>query len=93
MALAVNKKNIKKNIFVILGDGECQEGSIWEAAMFASHHKLKNLIVYLDLIKNSLVEKLILNIEPISNKWRSFGWNTVVVDGHSHKNLSHAFKR
>ena len=95
LALAVNKKNIKKNIFVILGDGECQEGSIWEAAMFASHHKLKNLIVYLDLNQKQSSGKTssILNIEPISKKWRSFGWNTVVVDGHSHKNLSHAFKK
>ena len=59
-----------------------------------SHHKLKNLIVYLDLNqKQSSGKTSSILIEPISNKWRSFGWNTVVVDGHSHKNLFMLLKR
>lgn len=71
--------------FVIIGDGESQEGSIWEAAMFASHHKLRNLIAITDrncLGSEDFTENT-AGLEPLVNKWNSFGWDVVSVDGHS----------
>ena len=80
------KLDKKQNMtFVIIGDGECQEGSIWEAALFASHHKLNNLIVFLDWNKLGC-EDFVDNtskLRPIVDKWNSFGWETKFIDGHS----------
>ena len=70
--------------FCIIGDGECSEGSIWEAAMFAGKYKLNNLITFLDrnyVCKTDLVDNLI-KLEPVEDKWRSFGWDVVHIDGH-----------
>lgn len=70
--------------FVIVGDGECYEGSIWEAAMFAGHNQLKNLVVILD--RNGMCctdfTANLLNQEPFAAKWQSFGWDTFEVNGH-----------
>lgn len=71
--------------FAVLGDGECQEGSIWEAAMFAGHHALKKLVVFID--RNGLgceefTEKS-CRLEPLKDKWKAFGWEVRSVDGHS----------
>ena len=81
----------KKKIFtyVLLGDGECNEGSVWETAMFASHHKLSNLIVIVDRNMMSVLDKTenIISLEPFKDKWKSFGWNVKVVDGHNIKKL------
>lgn len=69
----------------LLGDGECYEGSIWEAAMFASHHHLNNLIGIID--RNGLTvtdyTESALKLEPLQEKWQAFGWETVTIDGHS----------
>ncbi|MDI6780547.1 MAG: transketolase [bacterium] len=85
MALAgkIDKKNYR--VYVIIGDGESQEGQVWEAAMSAAHYKLDNLCAFLDYNKLQIdgeVEK-IMNIEPVVDKWKAFGWNTLRIDGHS----------
>jgi transketolase len=71
-------------VFVILGDGECQEGSVWEAAMFAPQHKLDNLAVIIDYNKLQAMDRLdnIVALEPLADKWRAFGWSVREVDGH-----------
>lgn len=79
-ASKIKKDNVK--IYTIIGDGETQEGQIWEAAMYASAHKLDNLIAFTDYNKLQLdgtVEE-ICSIDPIDEKWKSFGWNVFVVD-------------
>jgi len=91
VGLALSAKADKYDFMtlVLLGDGECYEGSVWESAMFASHHKLNNLIGILD--RNGLcstdIIKDCLDIEPLCDKWRSFGWEVVVIDGHSFQEL------
>ncbi|MDR4508976.1 MAG: transketolase [Candidatus Brocadiaceae bacterium] len=80
-------------IFTLLGDGECYEGSVWEAAMFASHNRLNNLIAIVDrnyLCVTDFTENLIA-LEPMEDKWRAFGWDTLRVDGHSFESLLPAF--
>jgi transketolase len=76
-------KNEKKYIYVILGDGELNEGAIWEAAMAASHYKLDNLIAIVDRngiqIDGSTEE--IMSLEPLAEKWKAFGWETIEIDG------------
>jgi transketolase len=84
MALAGKMDQKSYRVFVLLGDGECQEGSIWEAAMFASQHKLDNLTAIVDYNKYQALDKLdnIVGLEPLADKWRSFGWEVRSVDGH-----------
>lgn len=93
MALAgkLNKKDYR--IFVLLGDGECQEGSIWEAAMFAPQNKLDNLVSIIDYNKIQAMDYLdkIVSVDPIANKWRAFGWEVREVDGHSFADLNKTF--
>jgi transketolase len=76
-------------VFTLLGDGECYEGSIWETAMFASHNKLNNLITIIDrnyLCVTDFTENL-LELEPMEDKWSSFGWDVSRIDGHSFKEI------
>lgn len=85
MAAKIRKFNWKT--YVLLSDGEMQEGSNWEALMFASHHKLDNLIAIIDynnLQSLTTVEET-LSIEPLKDKLLSFGWNVDVIDGHNHR--------
>lgn len=84
MALGLKNDAKKRQVFVLIGDGECQEGQIWEAAMFAAHNKLANLLVFLDNNKCQVdgFTDSICRIEPIEDKWLSFGWNVQKVDGH-----------
>jgi transketolase len=84
MALAARADGKDYRVYVIVGDGECQEGSIWEAAMVAAHHKLNNLIVVVDRNMVSLDGKTeeINALEPLSERWRSFGRSLIEVDGH-----------
>ena len=91
-----NKKDNKKNrTFVLLGDGECNEGMIWEAALFASHQKLNNLIAIIDYNKlqgfGSTTE--IMDLEPFKEKFESFGWNTMLVDGHDIQSIITAIEK
>jgi transketolase len=71
-------------VYVLIGDGECQEGQIWEAAMFASHNRLHNLSVIVDQNRLQVSGKTaeVLSIEPLAEKWTAFGWNVLSVDGH-----------
>jgi transketolase len=84
MALAGKRDNRPYRIFVLLSDGECDEGSTWEAALFAPHHKLDNLIAIVDYnkIQNFGNVKEILDLEPLADKWRTFGWEVREIDGH-----------
>ena len=83
----MDKKNHR--IFVLMSDGECDEGSIWEAAMFASHHKLDNLVALIDYNKIQSLDTVenTLALEPFKSKWESFGWSVKEVNGHSHDQL------
>lgn len=79
---------------VLLGDGECYEGSVWEAATFAAHHHLKNLIAIVDRNRQITLDytENCNRLEPFDEKWKSFGWDAVTVDGHSFEALLSAFK-
>lgn len=84
MAMAGRRQKRDYNVYVLLGDGELQEGCIWEAAMCAAHNKLNNIIAIVDYNKlqiNGCVNDIV-NLEPLTDKWESFGWDVCVVDGH-----------
>ena len=89
MALAAKINRDKHNIYVLMSDGECDEGSNWEAALFAPHHKLDNLVVIIDRNKLQSIHSTedTLSLEPFADKWQAFGWNVVDVDGHDHQKL------
>ena len=76
--------NIKSKVITLVGDGECNEGSIWETCMIASHHKLNNLICIVDKNKSS---DRALKIDDLKSKFKSFGWLAVNIDGHSQKEI------
>ena len=84
MAMAAKLDNAPWNVYALLGDGEVQEGIIWEAAMSAAHYKLDNMIAFLDyngLQIDGEVES-VMNINPIEDKFKNFGWNVITIDGH-----------
>lgn len=85
MALAARRDRHSYRVFCVLSDGECDEGSNWEAALFAPHHQLDNLIAIVDYNKIQSLGHVndVLPLEPFTDKWRAFGWHTVELDGHS----------
>ena len=89
VAISSKKKGKNFSVYVIVGDGECNEGSIWEAAMAAPNFKLDNLYVIID--KNNFQQtgsnKEIMNVEKLNDKWTSFGWHTTELDGHNIQDL------
>jgi transketolase len=89
-ALASKIAAKKNKIFVILGDGELDEGSNWEALLFAAHHKLDNLIAIIDYnnLQSLTTVNDTLNLEPLRDKFEAFGANTLIVDGHDHNQLN-----
>tara|TARA_Y100000590_G_C15609574_1_gene973317 strand:- start:244 stop:1080 length:837 start_codon:yes stop_codon:yes gene_type:complete len=97
IGLAISSKKKKKNfnVYVIVGDGECNEGSIWEAAMAAPNFNLNNLYVIVD--KNNFQQtgsnKEIMNVDNLKDKWTSFGWYTVELDGHDVQALYNFFNQ
>lgn len=93
MALAARLDASPSRTYVILGDGEVQEGQIWEAAMFAPFNKVDNLVCIVDYNKIQLdgFTKDILDLSPLAEKWRAFGWNVIDMDGHSIPALQQAF--
>jgi transketolase len=95
LAYGAKLRNEAHKVFVLLSDGECDEGSNWEAILFAAHHKLDNLIAIIDYNKIQSLGSIeqTINLEPFSDKWRSFGWNTVEVNGHNHEALREALER
>ncbi len=93
VALGSQIKNDGAKIYTIIGDGETQEGQIWEAAMFAGHKKLSNLIAFTDYNKMQIdgTTDEVNTLEPLDKKWESFGWNVIVVkDGNSLEELDAA---
>lgn len=93
MALGLRKKeNPRSRVFCILGDGECNEGNVWEAAMAAAHYHLDNLIAIVDY--NKAMAKgftwELMSVEPFADKWRAFGWNVQEIDGHDLDDINHA---
>lgn len=85
MAISFQKTGADNYVYALLGDGEQQEGQVWEAAMFAAHYKLDNLIAFLDhnhLQIDGNIEN-VLSPEPLADKWRAFGWHVMEIDGHN----------
>lgn len=92
--MAWRARSIRANwrAFVLLSDGECDEGSTWEAALFAGHHRLSNLIAVVDYNRYQSLATTdeTLTLEPFADKWRAFGWDVVEVDGHETEELKNA---
>lgn len=93
MAYAAQVDGKAHRVFVLMSDGECDEGSNWEAALFAAHHKLGNLRIVIDYNKIQSIKAVAetIDLEPFADKWRAFGWNVAEVDGHDHAALHDAF--
>ncbi len=89
-AAKIDQKDFR--VFALLSDGECQEGSTWEAALFAAHHKLDNLTTIVDHNKLQSLDRVenILGLDPFGEKWKSFGWDVKEVDGHDFSQLGNA---
>ena len=94
MALTAKQDGRGNRVFAVLGDGECDEGSVWEAALFANHYRLDNLVAIVDhnhMQSLDYCEKT-LELEDFAAKWRAFGWNAIELDGHDHDALRSALK-
>lgn len=92
LAAKIDKKDYR--IYVLLGDGETQEGNIWEAAMAASHYKCDNLCAMLDYNGFQIDGKIcdIMGLEPVAAKWQAFGWHAIEIDGHNMKQILTAYE-
>ncbi len=95
MALAAKKDKKNYRVFALLSDGECDEGSNWEAILFAAHHKLDNLVVIIDCNKWQAFgrTKDVMNLEPFVQKWKDFGWSVKEADGHDFREIFQALKK
>ena len=93
-AWALKHDSSQSHVFVLLGDGECNEGIVWEAAMFAKHHHLNNLAAIIDCngYTNDGILREIMDVEPFVEKWRAFGWDTIEIDGHNMEQIVKALK-
>lgn len=94
IALANRLDKAKYRIYVLLGDGECDEGSVWEAAMSAAHYKLGNLVAIVDR-NHYMIDgdtERIMGLEPFKQKWEAFGWKTIEIDGHNIEQIVDAFE-
>ncbi len=89
MAYAGKLKAAPHRIFSLLSDGECDEGSTWEAVLFAAHHGLSNLVAIVDYNRVQGIDPIseVIELEPFADKWRAFGWAVDEVDGHDHEAL------
>jgi transketolase len=95
MAMGLKMQNSAARVFALLGDGELQEGMIWETAMCAAHHKLDNLCAIIDYNKmqSDALNADICAIEPLADKWSAFGWNVEEIDGHNVSEIIAALQR
>lgn len=95
MAIAGKLDKKDYNVYVLLGDGEIQEGMVWEAAMFAAHNKLDNIVAILD--HNGLQidgkNEDVIDIEPLDKKWEAFGWHVIKINGHDFDAIKEAFNQ
>lgn len=95
MAMGAKLDGKKYWVYALIGDGEMQEGQIWEAAMSASHYKVTNLITILDYNKVQLMGPVskIIEVSPVRDKWLSFGWNVIEIDGHDIKEIINSIEK
>lgn len=95
MALELRRRGGDQRVFVVLSDGECDEGSNWEAILFAAHHRLGKLCAVIDYNKLQSIAPIAetIALEPFADKWRAFGWAVERIDGHDHGALRAAFAR
>jgi transketolase len=95
MSLAARIDRLGYRVYVLLGDGEIQEGNIWEAAMASSHYKCDNLCAILDYngfqIDGRTAE--VMNLQPLAAKWQAFGWHTIEIDGHNMQEILQAYSQ
>lgn len=93
MAIGLRHINSEARVYVMLGDGELQEGEVWEAAMSAAHYKLSNLCVIIDYNKmqSDDLNENIMQFEPLKQKWDAFNWHTIEIDGHDFTQIEAAF--
>ena len=95
MALAAKLDNKDYRVYTILGDGELEEGQVWEAAMFAPHYKLDNITAFIDFnglqIDGDITQ--VMNPTPIDKKFEAFGWNVIVIDAHNYDEIKDAIKQ
>jgi transketolase len=94
-ALASRLKKMKNRIYVLMSDGECNEGSVWEAALFAAAQKLANLVIIIDFNKWQATGRSeeVMALNPLLDKWVSFGWNAVEIDGHNISQLTDTLRK
>lgn len=94
IALALKRKKRKEIVFVLMGDGELNEGSVWEAIMFAGEHKLDNLVLIIDNNKACMLDfcKNIIDLSPLDKKFKVFNWKTEIANGHNVRELYNALK-
>ena len=95
MAYAAKKDHKDHKVYVILGDGENDEGAVWEAALVSNHFRLNNLIAIVDYNKMQSLDFVenTISLSPLDKKWEAFGWNVIVIDGHNHDQLRTALKK
>jgi transketolase len=95
MALAGRIQERTYNVYVVLSDGECNEGSVWEAAMLAAAQRVSNLCVVVDFNKWQATgrSREVMALDPLADKWRAFGWNPIEVDGHDMVALQNALQQ
>lgn len=97
LGIALSRKRFKESgrVFVVMSDGECDEGTTWESALLANHHELDNLTVIVDRngIQSLKETEVTLRLEPFSDKWRAFGWNVHEVDGHDYSALNNSLQQ
>ena len=95
MALGLKMKKSGARVYTMLGDGELQEGEVWEAAMCAAHHKLDNLCVVIDYnkLQSDNLNNVIMRLEPLAAKWRAFEWAIAEIDGHDIPEILRTFRR
>jgi len=89
MALGARLNKRKYRVHVLLGDGELQEGQIWEAAMFASHYRLSNLVAIVDLNRLQVdgPTNRVMSLDPLPDKWKAFGWRCIIINGHDMRQI------
>jgi transketolase len=94
MALGLKLQKLEPRVYTMLGDGELQEGEVWEAAMAAAHHKLDNLCAIIDYnkLQSDNTNDAIMRLEPLAAKWSAFGWAVTEIDGHDIPAILHAFR-
>jgi len=93
MSLAAKIDREDYRVYCLLGDGEIQEGNVWEAAMAASHYKCDNLCAIVDYNGFQIDGRVseVMGLEPLAEKWRGFGWNVIEIDGHNMAAIHRAF--